>query len=538
MTQPAVGATSLRAFGATDVGRRRTANEDRFHVDPARGIFMVVDGVGGQAAGDKAADIAITVMTERLERQTGAVTDRLREAITIANNEIHRLARSRPEWRGMACVATAAVVDGDRAVVGHVGDSRLYRLADGAIEKITPDHSPVGEREDANEMSEFEAMRHPRRNEVYRDIGSEPREVSDRDFVFVKEIDVPPGSALLLCSDGLTDLVASETLRQIAALHAGSPERVVRRLIDAANDAGGKDNITAVYVERSGRSGHTRQGAARPPTNGRSRALWWLPVSIGLVAMLVAGFWLGLTAAKQGWSIAGMTTATTPLTGGVVVRPDGSIMAAIAEALPGTVVVVEPGEYREQVTLRDGVRVLSRVPRGATIRLPPDANESDAAVVAVGVAGTELSGFRIVGDAASPLGVGVIARDAAVRLADLDVSGAATAALDLGTGGEVVVSGSFVHDNPGAAMVIRAGAGPRIANSVFALNGSSDPMSAPIVVESGAAPVWSQNVFNGMAPHDVTGLDPVARTVLSRDNWFVRPPSIAAPATRRGGAGR
>jgi hypothetical protein len=266
--------------------------------------------------------------------------------------------------------------------------------------------------------------------------------------------------------------------------------------------------------------------------------MWWLPVSFGLAVVLLAGFWLGLIAARHGWSIPGLTTTAAPLAGGVVVRPDGSIMAAIAAALPGTVIIVEPGEYREQVTLRDGVRLLSRVPRGATLRLPPDASESDAAVVAVGVAGTELSGFRIVGDAASPLGVGVIARDAAVRLADLDISGAATAALDLGAGREVIVSGSFVHDNPGAAMVIRAGAGPRIANSVFALNGSADLLSAPIVVESGAAPVWSQNVFNGMAPHAVAGLDPGARTALSRDNWFVLPASMAAPATRRGGTAR
>jgi hypothetical protein len=223
---------------------------------------------------------------------------------------------------------------------------------------------------------------------------------------------------------------------------------------------------------------------------------------------------------------------------GVVVDPGGSIMAAIGGATPGTTITVEPGEYREQVTLRDAVRVISRVPRGATIRLPPDAAESDAAVVAAGVTGAELSGFRIVGDSASPLGVGIVARDAAVRFVDLDISGAATAALDVGAGGEVGISGSFIHDNPGSAMVIRAGARPRIANSVFALNASSDLMSAPVVMEAGAAPVWSQNVFYGMAHDTVIGLDAATRAALAKHNWFVAPAPSATPASRRGRTGR
>src|SRR5688572_28677681 len=99
------------AAGATDVGRQREVNEDRFHVDAQRGVFIVVDGVGGQAAGGKAADTAIATLRERLEQQNGPVADRIRDAITAANNEIHRQAASRPEWEGMACVLTVAVVE-------------------------------------------------------------------------------------------------------------------------------------------------------------------------------------------------------------------------------------------------------------------------------------------------------------------------------------------------------------------------------------------------------------------------------------------
>jgi protein phosphatase len=117
--------STLTAAGNTDPGLQRQVNEDRFHVDLARGIFIIVDGIGGQAAGGKAADVAMTMLRARLERETGPTADRVREAITIANNEIVHVASSRPEWTGMACVLTVAVVDEQRATIGHVGDTRL-----------------------------------------------------------------------------------------------------------------------------------------------------------------------------------------------------------------------------------------------------------------------------------------------------------------------------------------------------------------------------------------------------------------------------
>src|SRR4029453_15281657 len=123
--------TTIAAAGATDAGLQREVNEDRFHVDQSRGLFIVIDGVGGQAAGGKAADVALCMLRERLERETGPVCDRVREAITVANNEIHRLASTRPEWEGMACVLTVAVIQNGTAMVGHVGDTRLYKIRDG-----------------------------------------------------------------------------------------------------------------------------------------------------------------------------------------------------------------------------------------------------------------------------------------------------------------------------------------------------------------------------------------------------------------------
>ena len=126
MASGSLGAVSaVRAAGNTDPGLLRDVNEDRFHLDLARGLFMVVDGVGGQAAGGKAADTAVALLRARLERETGPVPDRLREAITVANNEIHRLASLRPEWSGMACVITVAFVEDGRATIDNVGDKRL-----------------------------------------------------------------------------------------------------------------------------------------------------------------------------------------------------------------------------------------------------------------------------------------------------------------------------------------------------------------------------------------------------------------------------
>src|SRR5688500_914344 len=235
---------ALSAAGGTDAGLQREVNEDRYHVGEARGLFVVIDGIGGQAAGGKAADVAVAMIRERLERETGPVAVRMREAIAIANNEIYRLSSSRPEWDGMACVLTAVVLKDGTATIGHVGDTRLYKIRGGRIEKVTRDHSPVGEREDAGELSELEAMQHPRRNEVFRDVGSANRQASDRDFIDVTRVPFETDAALLLCTDGLTDCITSAGILDLVQRNAGRPPDVAAALIAAANAAGGKDNVT------------------------------------------------------------------------------------------------------------------------------------------------------------------------------------------------------------------------------------------------------------------------------------------------------
>jgi PPM family protein phosphatase len=527
--------TTLKAAGDSHPGRKRDVNEDRFHYDAARGIYIVIDGVGGQAAGEKAAETALTIVRARLERETGTVEDRVREAIALANNEVNRLASLRSEWRGMACVLTIALVTDGDVVIGHVGDTRLYKLRGGGLEKLTRDHSPVGEREDAGELPERDAMQHPRRNEVYRDVGSEHHDADDPQFIDIIRTPFEPDAALLLCTDGLTDLVTGSAIGDIVRVFAGHPYEVVRALIDAANDAGGKDNVSVVYVEGP----HFAQGEdtrdlrplrrivaepaeeTHPPRRWRLTALIVLLLVVAAVAAYLQRDRLHLP------SFAGTTIATPTQ---VTVRAGQSIGDAISAARAGMDVIVEPGEYRERVRLKDGVRLVSRIRRAASIRLPGGASETDAAVVATELGSAVLSGFRIVGDAATPLGTGVVIRNANVELSDIEITGAHVAAIEYTNGASGSVTAADLHDNPGAAIIIRGGATPRVAHNLFVRNASSPQAPGTLLVEPDARPTLVGNTFDGIRPESLVlpgGID------IKRDNYFVNP-SDPAPAAGRG----
>ena len=535
---------TIIAAGATDPGLQREVNEDRFFVDESRGIFIVVDGIGGQAAGGKAADVALSMLRQRLERETGPACERVREAIAIANNEIYRLASTRPEWQGMACVLTVALVKDGVATIGHVGDTRLYKLRGGRIEKITHDHSPVGEREDAQEISERDAMRHPRRNEVYRDVGSEPHAPSDPDFVEVHEIPFDADEALVLCSDGLTDLVDSASILRAVTQYAGIADAVVRALIDSANTAGGKDNVTAVYVEggtfaaglasrHPGTMGPLVERPSREvsqPSQPASVSIAGsngstLPRQLGLigaivVSLVMTGFIVYRTAPIS-VPTPRLADFIPSADGTRVVRPGQSIAAALSLAQPGSQVIVEPGEYRERLTLSNGIRLVSRVPRGATLRLPATTSDAqpEPAIVASG-SSAELRGFKIVGDARTPLGIGVLASGTDLSLIDIEISGAATAALSFARDSTATLVGSEIHDNPGAALAIAPGASPRITHSLFGRNGMSPRTPATFGIDKGARPLFERNVFVGVHPDVFATLDQTARLALMRDNWF------------------
>ena len=238
----------MNAGGATDTGLLRERNEDRYWIDAERGVFLVVDGLGGQSAGELAAETAVDEIRETMLARDGAAEERVRMAITRANNRIFEDAQLDADRRGMACVLTLALVEDGQLTIGHVGDSRLYLVWDGAMRKLTSDHSPVGEEEEAGELTEEEAMRHPRRNEVFRDVGSQPRALTEDEFIEIRKCRLRPDAAILLCSDGLTDQVTSAEVRAIVERYDGDASRVACELVEAANDAGGRDNATALFI--------------------------------------------------------------------------------------------------------------------------------------------------------------------------------------------------------------------------------------------------------------------------------------------------
>ncbi len=277
----------MNCGAATDTGLVRERNEDRYWADPERGAFLVVDGLGGQAAGELAAETAVEAIRGcALETESD-----LRKAIAEANNRICALAAERPEWSGMACVLTLAVLRDEEVLIGHVGDSRLYLIWNGAIRKLTHDHSPVGEGEDSGELSELEAMVHPHRHEVFRDVGSRPHQPDDSEFIDILRCRFRPDSAILLCSDGLTDHLTAERIREIVERYAGDAVRVAVELVDAANAEGGRDNITALFVAGRrfrGSSEITRPRAAVRRMRHPGRML------TGRLAFLIYGVLIGM----------------------------------------------------------------------------------------------------------------------------------------------------------------------------------------------------------------------------------------------------
>lgn len=264
-------ALGCRTGVASDRGLLRENNEDRVCADKSAGIFLVVDGMGGRAAGEMAAQTAVDVISRYLIESERDV----REAITAANNEIFRLAQDRDEWRGMACVLTLAIAEEDRITIGHVGDSRLYLVWNGTLRKLTSDHSKVGELEDTGQLTEAEAMAHPKRNEVFRDVGSRPREATDGEFIEIRSFPFRPGAALLLCTDGLSDMLTAAEMNTIVQGYSGDPGEVARELVDAANRMGGKDNVSVIFVAGPEFMGGSEARMRNSITQVREVKSWW-----------------------------------------------------------------------------------------------------------------------------------------------------------------------------------------------------------------------------------------------------------------------
>jgi protein phosphatase len=228
----------LEIDAATDVGQVRQVNEDGYLVDEPLGLIAVADGVGGHRAGEVASATALEALRAGLRSGRS-----LREAIEEANEAVFTKSLSDEELRGMGTTLTAGTMAaGGTFIVGHVGDSRAYLLHDGELRQLTTDHSRVQELVDDGRLTADEAAVHPMRNVITRALGMDATVDVD-----IYPVQLEPGDRVLFCSDGLTgmlrdDLVGAE-LRRDSDL-----SRVVARLIDAANNAGGEDNITVVVA--------------------------------------------------------------------------------------------------------------------------------------------------------------------------------------------------------------------------------------------------------------------------------------------------
>ncbi|MEP7144124.1 MAG: protein phosphatase 2C domain-containing protein [Ferruginibacter sp.] len=240
-------------FGITDPGSHRTNNEDRFIAQTVFNdhfvVACVIDGVGGYNGGEVAAQLTRDEVIRELDKLSNDIIDQMVSALDHANDRIIREKEVSPQNEKMACVVTLAVMDIENNVFyfAHVGDTRLYLFRDGSLIKITKDHSTVGFLEESGRLTEEAAMLHPKRNEVNKVLGYDAQIALTKDFIDTGESPFLPGDTILLCSDGLTDMIPAGKIISILNMHDDLPAKG-RLLINAANDAGGKDNITVVLV--------------------------------------------------------------------------------------------------------------------------------------------------------------------------------------------------------------------------------------------------------------------------------------------------
>ncbi len=250
---------NFKAYGKTDVGKKRRKNEDNFDINRDLGLFIVADGMGGHAAGEVASKMAVDVIMDYVKRTiktdepylTGYNSrysrggNRLNSAVILANQLISETSNSRDEWQGMGTTLVAAwLADRSKRIlsIANVGDSRAYLLRKNKLEQLTSDHSVVEEQVKSGLISREEADKSSIRNMITRALGF--RERVDGDII---EKEVEPGDKLLLCSDGLNGMLSDKQIRSILKL-TGSLETTCQQLISAANAKGGKDNITVLIV--------------------------------------------------------------------------------------------------------------------------------------------------------------------------------------------------------------------------------------------------------------------------------------------------
>ncbi len=256
---------SLEFYSALDTGRTRSNNEDSVAVDEAHALAVLADGMGGYNAGEVASQMATSFIVAELGRWLDVAADKatdseLRRAMDIcvdnANRAIYEAANANPQYAGMGTTLVVAHVRGNELRIGHVGDSRAYRWRDGRLTQITRDHSLLQEQIDAGLITPEQAAGSANKNLVTRAVGVEESVALETHLH-----DLQPGDTVLLCSDGLSDMLPDPAIARLLQSHETLPA-AGSALIDAANDAGGKDNISLILIRMVG----SAPGPGRP---------WW-----------------------------------------------------------------------------------------------------------------------------------------------------------------------------------------------------------------------------------------------------------------------
>jgi len=236
---------------ATDIGQRRSKNQDNFRVMPELGLFLVADGMGGHRGGETAsalvAQVIPEVVSQALRMETWNPRAVIVDAIRTANTTIFKKAAEETELEGMGTTTTALLFQDRMLTIGHVGDSRCYYIVNNAIWQLTRDHSLVQEKIRAGLISREQAKYDRMKNVITRSVGFEPAIDVD-----IYELEAKPGDILLLCSDGLSGLVPDATILNIIKKYSAEGsnlEQAVEELIRSANENGGDDNVTAVVVK-------------------------------------------------------------------------------------------------------------------------------------------------------------------------------------------------------------------------------------------------------------------------------------------------
>jgi PPM family protein phosphatase len=362
----------LRVGARTDVGRVREGNEDGFVA--AEPLFAVADGMGGHQGGEVASKVAL----ETLQKAADGTAD-LAEVVQEANRAVFTRASQDPALLGMGTTLTAVLVEEHRLHLAHVGDSRMYLARDGRLERITRDHTVVEEMVEQGRLTPEEAAIHPQRSIVTRALGvEEDIQVDELD------LDVRPGDRVLLCSDGLTGMVDEGEILRLLTEHRDA-QAATDALVDAANRAGGQDNITAVILDVVGDDTGTAPQAAVTATverprarkpSGRRRRWGRVVASVAVVLILVGGalfvlkrFWV-----DRQWYV-GESSGRVALYQGIPAAPLGVELSTVVEEteLPAEEVTAFP-EYAD---LASGITAESEADARAILdQMRTDVNEA------------------------------------------------------------------------------------------------------------------------------------------------------------------